>query len=354
MRSTTCSASLCGWPAVSSQLLSVKPAVSTTSVAPSQWPIECPIQEGSRSSGWPRPSIQICRIALPVSKSINTRFLLCKISNGPTWFIRRGMPYGAQLVRYGSILSSLARPSGPVPQPTSSHRLVAHGCIGGGASGEKLYGKKPLGVLGGDQIPVRSGAEAAACGCAARSSGARRGSSPSDNTSTAEVLRTGIGASFFIRMTLSLLVSRTAPGKSCFVASPVHPRRRCRRLNQNEERSVPGRIDGDDLTAGHGDLHRPQTFHPVDYGNALFFRVPVNRDLVPSLECAVIPSDAAAHNIRRVKFHGPGFHVALVVFHVDEQQGVGILPIEFLDRSGDGPPRIDVPSRGAVMRENGR
>src|SRR5579864_7385290 len=203
MRSTTCRTSLCGWPAVSSQLLSVNPTVSTTSVAPSQWPIACPIQEGSRSSGWPRPSIQIWRIELPVSKSMSTRFLLCKISNGPTWFIRRGIPYGAQLVRYGSILSSLARPSGPLPQPTSSHRFAAHGCIGGGASGEKLYGKKPLGVLGGDQIPVRSGVEAAACGGAARSSRASCGSSPRDNTSIAAALRTELSASFFIRMNLS-------------------------------------------------------------------------------------------------------------------------------------------------------
>src|ERR1700730_8597721 len=115
---------------------------------------------------------------------MSTRFLLCKISNGPTWFIRRGIPYGAQLVRYGSILSSLARPSGPVPQPTSSHRFAAQGCIGGGASGEKLYGKKPLGVLGGDQIPVRSGVEAAAWGRAARISGALRVRHPSDKKST--------------------------------------------------------------------------------------------------------------------------------------------------------------------------
>src|SRR6202166_3464934 len=206
MRSTTCSASLCGCPAGSSQLLSVKPTVSTTSVAPSQWPTACPIQEGSRSAGWPRPSTQIWRIELPVSKSMSTRFLLCKISNGPTWFIRRGIPYGAQLVRYGSILSSLARPSGPVPQPTSSHRLAAQGCIGGGASGEKLYGKKPLGVLGGDQIPVRSGVEAVTWGCAARSSGAILGSNPRKTASTVAVTSTERNSYNFIRKTLSFTI----------------------------------------------------------------------------------------------------------------------------------------------------
>src|ERR1700694_3002122 len=101
------------------------------------------------------------------------------------------------------MLSSLARPSGPVPQPTSSQRLAAHGCIGGGASGEKLYGKKPLGVLGGDQIPVRSGIEADAGGRAARRSGAILGSSPRDNANTAAAVSTKPSACFFIRKNLS-------------------------------------------------------------------------------------------------------------------------------------------------------
>jgi hypothetical protein len=48
----------------------------------------------------------------------------------------------------------------------ASHLFAAQGCIGGGSSGEKLYGRKPLGVRGGDQIPVKSGVDAA-CGFAA-------------------------------------------------------------------------------------------------------------------------------------------------------------------------------------------
>src|ERR1700692_1160949 len=104
------------------------------------------------------------------------------------------------------MLSSLARPSGPVPQPTSSQRFTAHGCIGGGASGEKLYGKKPLGVLGGDQIPVKSGGEAGDWGRAARSSGARRGRSPRDKASAAVALRTEPSTCFFIRKNLPFTI----------------------------------------------------------------------------------------------------------------------------------------------------
>src|ERR1700692_3363684 len=97
------------------------------------------------------------------------------------------------------MLSSWARPSGPVPQPTSSQRFTAHGCMGGGASGEKLYGKKPLGVLAGDQIPVRSGVEPVACGCAARRSGAIGDSNPRDKANTAAAVRTERNAYRFIR-----------------------------------------------------------------------------------------------------------------------------------------------------------
>src|ERR1700687_3967874 len=122
------------------------------------------------------------------------------------------------------MLSSLARPSGPVPQPTSSHRFAAHGCIGGGASGEKLYGKKPLGVLGGDQIPVRSGVEAGACGRAARSSGANRGSSPRPRTTTATAVKTEPSACFFIRKNLSFKIHAPTE-KSRIAANPVDPRR---------------------------------------------------------------------------------------------------------------------------------
>src|ERR1700691_990876 len=39
-RSVTFRASVTGWPLVSSQALPLVPAVSTTSVSPSQWPIE--------------------------------------------------------------------------------------------------------------------------------------------------------------------------------------------------------------------------------------------------------------------------------------------------------------------------
>src|ERR1700731_1798807 len=126
------------------------------------------------------------------------------------------------------MLSSLARPSGPVPHPTSSHRFAAHGCIGGGASGEKLYGKKPFGVLGGDQIPVRSGVEAGDWARAARSSGVRRCRSPRNKTSAAVELSTEPSTCFFIGKNLPFTITR---------------------------RSVSGRIHGDNLTAGHRDLY---------------------------------------------------------------------------------------------------
>jgi hypothetical protein len=59
-----------------------------------------------------------------------------------------------------------------------------------------------LGVLGGDQIPVRSGVEAVAWGRAARISGALRVSNPSDMTSIAKAIRTGRKVWRIIRKTL--------------------------------------------------------------------------------------------------------------------------------------------------------
>jgi len=59
-------------------------------------------------------------------------------------------------------------------------------------------------------------------------------------------------------------------------------------------------------------------FMPLTMGT-LFSLVPVNRDLVSGFECAVIPPYAAAHHIRRMKFHGPGFDIAFVIFHVKEK-----------------------------------
>src|SRR5436190_9931167 len=49
--STTCSASLCWWPSVSTQVLSLKPTASTTSVSPSHLPTESPMNVASRSAG---------------------------------------------------------------------------------------------------------------------------------------------------------------------------------------------------------------------------------------------------------------------------------------------------------------
>jgi len=49
--STRCSWSLCSWPAVSSQVRSLSPTVSTTSVSPSHLPIESPNHVGSTSLG---------------------------------------------------------------------------------------------------------------------------------------------------------------------------------------------------------------------------------------------------------------------------------------------------------------
>jgi hypothetical protein len=95
-------------------------------------------------------------------------------------------------------------------------------------------------------------------------------------------------------------------------------------------------------------------FIPLTMGTLFFFGMPVNRDLVSRFESAVIPSHAAAHDIGRVKFHGPGFGVALVIFYFKKQQRMRILPIEFLDSSVDRSPRVDVPPRCAVMRGNAR
>jgi hypothetical protein len=84
-----------------------------------------------------------------------------------------------------------------------------------------LYGKKPLGVLGGDQIPVRSGVELVDCGRAARASGAIRGSSPSDKTSTAEAVRIQGHANRFIRKILSLKL-RVMPRKFMIRRTLLH------------------------------------------------------------------------------------------------------------------------------------
>src|SRR5882762_2810841 len=50
-RSTTCSSSVCGWPSLSSQVLSLNPTESTTSVSPSHLPIESPIHVEFKSLG---------------------------------------------------------------------------------------------------------------------------------------------------------------------------------------------------------------------------------------------------------------------------------------------------------------
>src|SRR5260370_38518074 len=78
------------------------------------------------------------------------------------------------------MVSSTARPNVPFPQPTRAHLFAAQDCIGGGASGEKEYGRNPLGVLGGDQIPVKSGMGAAARGFAALNFGVILGNMPNE------------------------------------------------------------------------------------------------------------------------------------------------------------------------------
>src|SRR5260370_2689184 len=87
------------------------------------------------------------------------------------------------------MVSSTVRPNVPFPQPTRSHLFAAQGCIGGGASGEKEYGRNPLGVLGGDQIPVKSGMGAAARGFAALNFGVILGNMPNEKRSTAAAVR---------------------------------------------------------------------------------------------------------------------------------------------------------------------
>ena len=51
----------------------VKPIVSTTSVSPSQRPIESPMKLGSWSGSCARPSVQIVRVCIQASWLIVTR-----------------------------------------------------------------------------------------------------------------------------------------------------------------------------------------------------------------------------------------------------------------------------------------
>src|SRR5579863_413033 len=64
-------ASLCGRPALSSQVRSLTPIVSTTNVSPSHFPTEYPSQEGCGSLGRGRPSVKICRYVVKPSYSIS-------------------------------------------------------------------------------------------------------------------------------------------------------------------------------------------------------------------------------------------------------------------------------------------
>src|SRR5882762_3880037 len=115
--------------------------------------------------------------------------------------------------------------------------------------------------------------------------------------------------------------------------------------------SISRRIYRNNLAAGERDFHGPQTPHPIDDGESLFLRMPINRDRLPRLKCVVSPPNAPGHNVRRVKFHSPRFDGALVALHVEKKQRMRILPIEFLHQPADGSPLVRVPTRRPVMRE---
>ena len=69
-----------------------------------------------------------------------------------------------------------------------------------------MYGKKPLGVLGGDQMPVRSGVESDTCCGSARSPEVKYGNSPSGKASTDAAARIERIEDHLIRKTLSFRI----------------------------------------------------------------------------------------------------------------------------------------------------
>ncbi len=74
----------------------VKPTVSTTSVPPSQWPVEWPLKVRSGSSGCGRPSVKICRHRAYASIKIVTLPGVNRISIGYGCVMIDGMPFGTQ------------------------------------------------------------------------------------------------------------------------------------------------------------------------------------------------------------------------------------------------------------------
>src|SRR5260221_8133848 len=88
--------SLCGYPVEPSQVLSRKPADSTTNVlSASQWPIAYPYHVGSASLGRDRPLVQIVRYSCSCSKNCMTRPATFTNSNGVFKNITRGKPIGS-------------------------------------------------------------------------------------------------------------------------------------------------------------------------------------------------------------------------------------------------------------------
>src|SRR6185503_8688054 len=104
-RSTMCIFSLCRMPWLPRNVSVVKPTVSTTSVSPSQCPIEWPLNVRSGSSGCSRPSVKICRHCAYASMRIVTLPGVNRTSIGYGCVMIEGMPFGTQFAAGPSSIS---------------------------------------------------------------------------------------------------------------------------------------------------------------------------------------------------------------------------------------------------------
>src|SRR5881628_495007 len=130
----------CGIPDWSSHVMSFWPTVSTTSVSPSQWPIESPSHVNSTLGSCGRPSMKILRqTCAPPSYTITTSCGVCTIVHGYGVVFVRGTPGGRQrasgssLLRFSLRFLYTASAGGSIgtstPEPTmSTFWRIAFGC----------------------------------------------------------------------------------------------------------------------------------------------------------------------------------------------------------------------------------
>src|SRR5262245_46659094 len=148
--------SVCGWPALSSQPLSLNPAVVTTSVSPSHLPTEYPMYVGFGSFGRSRPSVNTVRCGLfgdSCRITINAEVWTMRVRLKNWWY---GRLTGIHLASGLSFLDSRTR---------WRNSFSAHGCTSfvsrSCAMLKRYIGPAP------DQMPERSGLPSAVFGAGA-------------------------------------------------------------------------------------------------------------------------------------------------------------------------------------------